>query len=270
MWLPHWLYEPTNPLHGLFLMMTRRLCSFEHRVRVGAFERPPYAYCVYHSAVLAKQLGYREISVIEFGVAGGNGLLALERYADEASRQVGIDIEVYGFDTGRGLPLPGDYRDLPYHWKPGFFQMDEEELRTRLRNTRLVIGDIQETAAEFFSAYDPAPIAAVMHDLDFYSSTTEALKMFDADERYRIPRIYCYFDDVIGGEVELYNNFTGERLAIEEFNQAHPRKKLSKAYHLICRKRPEEWFHQIFILHDFEHSRYNCFVSAENQQLPLT
>ena len=34
-------------------------------------ERPNYAYCMYNAAILAKQLGYSKISVIEFGVAGG-------------------------------------------------------------------------------------------------------------------------------------------------------------------------------------------------------
>lgn len=37
--------------------------------------RPNYAYCTYHAADLARRLGIPRISVIEFGVAGGNGLL---------------------------------------------------------------------------------------------------------------------------------------------------------------------------------------------------
>lgn len=246
-----------------------RLGSVRDRLRIGAFERPYYAYCVYHSADLAKKLGYPEISVVEFGVAGGNGLVLLERYADEVAKEIGIEIQVYGFDTGQGLPGPVDYRDLLYHWQPGFFAMDEDRLRQRLRHARLVIGDIRETSAVFFDTYNPAPLAAVMHDLDFYSSTEVALTMFEVDEKYRLPRIFCYFDDIVGDEVELYNDFTGERLAIAEFNERNESKKLSPAYHLITRSDQEQWYHQIYLLHDFEHRHYNRFVSESDQQLPL-
>jgi hypothetical protein len=260
-----------NPLRPLAVAASRRLRlgSFADRVRIGAFERPNYAYCVFHAADLARKLGYTKISVAEFGVAGGNGLVLLERYADAVAEEIGIQIEVYGFDTGTGLPDPVDYRDLPYHWQPGFFRMDEERLRRRLRNARLVIGDLRETAETFFDTHQPAPLAAVMHDLDFYSSTQVALTMFEANEQYRLPRVFCYFDDVVGEETELYNDFTGERLAIAEFNERNKTKKLSPAYHLITRADREQWYHQIYVLHDFEHRHYNRFVSETNQQLPL-
>ncbi len=265
------LFAQWNPARPLATAITGklRLGTFRERLEVGAFERPYYAYCVYHSADLAKKLGYQEISMAEYGVAGGNGLVLLEQYAEEVSKEIGIEIQVYGFDTGAGLPAPVDYRDLPYHWKPGFFVMDEARLRQRLKNAKLVIGDIRETAETFFDQYKPAPLAAVMHDFDFYSSTEVALTMLEVDEKYRLPRIYCYFDDIIGDEVELYNDFTGERLAIAEFNERNKTKKFSPAYHLITRDVPQQWYHQIYTLHDFEHRHYNAFVSENNQQLPL-
>ena len=37
--------------------------------------RMHYAYCMYMAALEAKTLGYKKISVIEFGVAGGQGLM---------------------------------------------------------------------------------------------------------------------------------------------------------------------------------------------------
>ncbi|MGB3514140.1 MAG: hypothetical protein WBA93_34020 [Microcoleaceae cyanobacterium] len=106
------------------------LGSYEKRLKVGAVERPHYGYCVYQAAALAKNLGYERISVLEFGVAGGNGLINLEYHASEVSKIFSIDIEIYGFDTGEGLPEPLDYRDLPYHWKAGFFKMDIPKLQT--------------------------------------------------------------------------------------------------------------------------------------------
>lgn len=232
------------------------------------FQRPYYAYCVYHSANLGRRLGYKAVSVAEFGVAGGNGLVLLEQYAAEVSAELGIDIEVYGFDTAKGLPAPEDYRDLPYHWKEGFFHMDEEALRRRLTSAKLVLGDIRDTSRTFFEDYNPAPLAAVFHDLDFYSSTRAALNMFHANEKFRLPRIFCFFDDIFGDEISLYNDWTGERLAIHEFNASSATKKISPAYHLHIR--PDlGWGRYIYIQHDFAHSRYNSFVSEENQQLRL-
>ena len=43
--------------------------------------RPNYTWALLHAGHLAKTLGIRRISAIEFGVAGGNGLLALENAA---------------------------------------------------------------------------------------------------------------------------------------------------------------------------------------------
>ena len=97
--------------------------------------------------MLAKKLGLDRISVLEFGVAGGRGLLNLEYHAREIARELEIEIDIYGFDTGRGLPRPLDYRDLPYHWKEGFFAMNVEELQTRLTKAKLVLGEIEKTVS---------------------------------------------------------------------------------------------------------------------------
>jgi hypothetical protein len=251
------------------IMRRLKLGSYQTRVLIGAVERPHYGYCVYHSAMLARRLGHKRISVVEFGVAGGAGLLNLEYHAGEVSKILNLEIEVYGFDTGKGLPAPRDYRDLPYHWKAGFYAMDNPKLGVKLIRAKLIIGDIHDTVKTFLQEYDPAPIAAVMHDFDFYTSTVEGLKLFDAAQNHYLPRVFCYFDDTIGSEVELYNDYTGERLAISEFNHAHEFKKIAKPYHLFGKKPVEPWYHQIFIFHDFSHSRYNDFISDENQQLPI-
>jgi len=245
------------------------LGTLEWRIRLGAIERPHYAYCVWNAAVLARRLSVDRISVIEFGVAGGNGLLALERLAKTISGTVGVAIDVYGFDNGTGLPAPNDYRDLPYHWQPGFFEMDVGALQRRLVSAKLVLGDIGETLPTFTEAYGPAPVGAVMQDLDYYSSTVSALGIFEIDEANRMPRIFTYFDDIIGDDVSLYCDETGERLAIREFNEAHPTQCISPAYHLLGQRIVEPWYHQIFVTHDFAHSRYGDFVSRDEQQLPL-
>jgi hypothetical protein len=242
---------------------------YDKRIRLGMVERPYYAYCAYQAALLGKRLGLRRISLVEFGVAGGRGLLNLEAHCERIAQILGMEIDIFGFDTGEGLPPPRDYRDLPHHWKEGHFRMEVDKLRAKLKRAKLVLGNVEDTVMKFFDEYKPSPIAGVMFDLDYYSSSVNAFRMFDASESYLLPRIYCYFDDVIGSEVELYNDFTGVRLALREFNDSHETRKFSKAYHLIQNPLTELWRDQIYIYHDFGHNHYNTYISLDNQQIAL-
>lgn len=245
-----------------------RLGSYSFRFLIGAVSRPHYAYMVHQAANLAARLGQPRVSILEFGVAGGAGVLAIEEHARQAEKRFKVKIEVYGFDTGQGLPEPIDHRDLPYHWKPGFYEMNVSALKSRLKRAELVLGNVSDTVGTFFEKYNPAPIGAVSQDLDFYSSTVIALKLFDADPSHFLPRVFCYFDDTIGEEVELYGDFTGERLAINEFNSSHTYVKLSPIYYLRASS-TQEWHHKMWSLHYFNHIDYNRFVSDENQQIPI-
>jgi hypothetical protein len=264
------LFVDPNPLRTLARKTIQwlRIGSYRQRLQIGAVERPHYGYCILNAALLAKKLRYPAVSVLEFGVAGGNGLLNFEHHARQVSRLLDIHIELYGFDTGEGLPQTGDYRDLPYHWRQGFYRIDVPALERRLTTAKLVLGDVRDTARSFFREYKPAPVGAIAYDLDYYSSTTAALQMLESDEEHYLPRVFCYFDDTIGTETELYNDFTGVRLAINEFNDAHSTIKLALPYHLLARRTVEQWYHQIRLCHFFKHSRYNDFIGEENQQLP--
>lgn len=259
------------PLRTVALGLARRLKlgSYQFHLYYNSLERPHYAYIMFEGAQLAKKLGLSRISVIEFGVAGGNGLVNMEYHAGMIEQALGVRIDIYGFDTGEGLPPPQDFRDLPYHWQEGFFRMDQAALRKRLTRSRLVIGNVSRTLEGFLAEYEPAPIAAISHDFDYFSSTAAALKLFDQPHKYFLPRVFCYFDDTVGGNVELYNDYTGQRGAINEYNRAHDMKKLSVPYYLKARRMQEPWYSQVFIHHDFEHPQYNQFISEADQQLKL-
>ncbi len=236
--------------------------TFKFRMNLGALRRNHYAYICYNAALLGKKLGYKKISVIEYGVAKGSGLLSLEKYSLEIEKMLDIEIDVYGFDTGEGLPKPIDYRDLQYHWKAGFFSMNKEELKNKLKKAKLIIGDIEKTSKIFIKEHNPSPIGAVIHDFDFYSSTKNALNMMKGNDKFFLPRVFSYFDDIIGSEIELYNDYTGERLAINEFNSVSDNIKISPAYHLLSRPKLN-WYDQIRIIHFFSHEKYNTFISDE-------
>jgi hypothetical protein len=215
---------------------------------------PQYLWGTMCAAGLAAALGYDRITVIEFGVAGGNGLLELERVAGWVERRSGVGIDVVGFDTGTGLPAPQDYRDLPNLWSEGHYGMDPAALQARLSEARLELGAVADTIPAFL-ARRPAPIGFVSFDLDLYSSTLQALGIFETEPASLLPRVVCYFDDIIGFS---HGDFTGERLAIREFNGRHQHRKLSPLYglrHVLMQDR--WWTEMMFMFHDFEHPDYN-------------
>jgi len=251
------------PLREIVKIYIRKfkIGTFEQRARIGALkEKSPYGYCVYHGAQTAKKLGLKRISVIEFGVAGGNGLVALEKHARVVEKLLSMKIDVYGFDLGDGLPTPIDYRDLPHFWKPGFYKMDVKQLKKRLGDAKLIFGDVGKTVETFFNDYNPSPVAAVMFDLDYYSATLAALKIFNNSDKFNLPRVFCYFDDIIGNETSLVSEYTGQRLAINEFNKNNEYKKFDVMHSLMVHEALESWYHKIRIFHDFKHKDYTAFL----------
>ena len=233
---------------------------------------PQYGYGVTHAAKVAKALGMPAISVLELGVAGGRGLLHLEQVAAEVSTQVGIEIRVVGFDLGSGMPMAADYRDLPYIWQSGFYKMDVEALQSQLTSAELVLGDVAETGPAWI-ATEPPPIGFVSFDLDYYSSTKTAFKgLFDASPDRLLPRVICYFDDIIGYDEELLCEWVGELLAIREFNDEHDERKIAKinGFRYKIPQTHRRWPDQMFAMHTFNHPLYNTYIFPdESRQLAL-
>ena len=235
-------------------------------VRLNMSTRPAYAYCLYNAVKLAKKLKYKSISAIEFGVAGGNGLYFLDLFADQLSKEFDINVEVYGFDLISGLPKPKDFKDLPYIFKEGLFPMDQDKLIKKLKRSKIIIGNVEDSIKDFFKKNDPAPIAFISNDLDYYSSTVSSFKIFNNDSKFYLPRIFCYFDDVIGDQVSMYGEFTGELLAIKEFNEANKNKKIHLNQNLLCNMIGKHWRYQVYYYHDFLHPRYNDYVESDDQE----
>ena len=254
---------------SIFFIKYFKIGSYEARLSYGAVDRPHYGYCIKQAVRLAINLGYDRISVLEFGVAGGRGILYLEYHVKEIEKIYNIKIDIYGFDTGYGLPEPKGYRDLPYIWKKGFFEINLYRLNQRIERTQLILGEISETISSFFEEYNPAPIGAMFYDMDYYSSTSSSLKIFNNDEKYFLPRIFSYFDDTIGDETSLYNEYTGERLAINEFNMNKTDIKIAKPHYFHHKSFSQKWYYQIWLIHLFKHKDYNKYISFDNKQMNL-
>jgi hypothetical protein len=247
--------------------------SVQTRVYYGIFPYPHYAYGVYWAAIEAVRLGIDRITVMEFGVAGGRGLLALEYASTLIEGEVGVRIDVVGFDSGAGMPPPLDYRDLPHIWGPGFYLMQADKLRARLTRAQLLLGDVGETLREWLAEGTRAPVGFVAFDLDYYSSTKDALTLFEAPPTDHLPRVYCYFDDVCSNALGCMSEYLGELLAIREFNESHPERKIGKIQQVrVHRPRWEMWHDRMYAFHDFAHPEYNTMLIPEtvrDRQLPL-
>ncbi len=234
-------------------------------------ERPAYLMSVLTAAQQAVKQNVPEICVIEFGVAGGAGLVTLEREAAAVEKETGVKIKVFGFDIGAaGLPsFIGDYRDHPDAWQPGDYPMDEKLLRSRLTNrTTLVLGNVGETVPDFFKNFQPPPIGFVSFDMDLYSSTRDALQILTHPDAKLLWHVPLYFDDI--GFV-FNHKFAGELLAIEEFNQKSENVKIDR-WREAGAGRP---FHEnpllerLFVAHDLS-AISNVVLKRSVEKLPLT
>jgi hypothetical protein len=262
--LANWLSNPSRLLQDALLHFRPNL-PFETRLALDLFPRPNYAYGIFRAATQARALGIQAMSVLELGVGRGEGLLELEAVASEVEAITGVRIATYGFDLGKGLPAPRDYRDLPYLYAPGYYHLDLQSLRARLRRSELVLGDVEQTVPAFLERTPPpAAVGFVAFDLDFYSSTMAALKVFEsADSDRYLPRVLCYFDD-IANEQALQTEYTGELLAVHEFNEQHPNIKIDRItgfeYSRLIR---DVWNIKMYVCHFFDHPRYNAHIVQE-------
>ncbi|PKQ01640.1 MAG: hypothetical protein CVT73_22390 [Alphaproteobacteria bacterium HGW-Alphaproteobacteria-12] len=235
--------------------------ALAHKLRsaMRGFTRQHYFNCVKRAVDEAVPLGHKRLTVIEFGVAGGKGLMELERICDYLEKRAPIEFDVVGFDTGKGLPPPTDYRDTPWKWQEGWYDMDVEKLQRSLQRSKLVLGPVSETVPAFLAGGLASPIGAVMFDLDYFSSTVDAMKIFsDSRPQDRLARILCYFDDI--GSIDD----VGVLRAIRDFNDAHETLKVKPQMYWQNLPDPFAAGWKIYDFHDFEHPDYTRPVRTEN------
>lgn len=254
----------------LALRFKKRLSRLDviDRIHLDAFPYPQYAYGIYFSCMQARMLGYSKTTVIEFGVAGGNGLVAMENAAHAIGQAIKIEVDVLGFDNGEGMPPSTDYRDMIYWFRPSAYKMDVPALKKRLKSARLVLGDIRDTVGSIASQIN-APIGFCAMDMDYYSATASALDLFEAAPETRQPRVMIYADDIFGvHDLNLVCSELGEEKAFFEFNSVHPRKPILPVRGLRHKRPfPAQWNDMVFALHDFEHPHYNRPINPGNAKL---
>lgn len=238
----------------------------------GRLPYPNYLYGMLSAARTAVAVGSDSFSAIEFGVAGGNGLRALERHAKTIEAHFPLRVAVFGFDSGAGLLQASDPRDCAFALRSGEFAMDEQKLRARLSRAELVLGPVEQTVEPFMArvaAGEIPPIGFVSHDLDVFTGTLATLRALPTDPQCLLPRVPMYFDDLTGYP---YSTEVAEWAAISTFNEGGNRKigqiaNLDQA--LGGTARFATWPRHFFLLHVFDHPRYNAPEVARYGRLEL-
>ncbi len=245
----------TEPLHLNFLSLFVALFgSYRARVAWDLVVRQQYAFPILCAADTARRFGYGKITIVELGVASGAGLLNMCGIAERTRRATGIDIQVVGFDTGKGMPPAVDYRDLPEHFQQGDFPMDFAALRAALPDfATLVIGDVSDTVPAFVGTLSPeAPLGFVAVDVDYYSSAKACLPILTGEASSYLPLVPVYLDDigVVGS-----NPWTGELLAINEFNEENAARKIAPFTLLRSRRifKNTQWIDRMYTAHIHDH-----------------
>lgn len=264
-----WNHVPLSVLRSAAIVTGAGMRTKE---KLGLIAPPWYAYGILNAADHAKKVGVDSIWVLEFGVAAGRGLRFMSAISAEVEALTGINIRIAGFDTGKGMPPSEDYRDHPEKYREGDYPMvDEAKLRSDIGDRlELVIGNIDDTVDGFRNRLSPErPIGFMAIDVDVYSSTASALRLFDSAPENYLPMTFSYFDDCANRS--HFNRFAGELLAIDEFNDQHDLTKIDidrGVWNSHRQLGPQLWYERMYITHIFDHPWRTAAVKRAAKLLP--
>jgi hypothetical protein len=252
-WRRVFLERLCEPLHlNLLSVPVVLFGSFRAKVAFDLVLRHHHAFGLLKAADWAKQIGIDRVSALEFGVASGTGLINMSRVAKKVTRETGVEFEIVGFDTGTGMPAPQDYRDHPEYYHTGDFAAHDYALLREATHAGMFVGNVRDTL-QHYAAANNAPIGFISLDVDYFSSSVDALQILVAENPARfLPWVVLYLDDV---EKEGHNPFCGELAAIENFNTKQSHRKICKFNFLRSTRifqRPP-WIDHMYVAHIFDH-----------------
>jgi len=122
-------------------IFTLRVLGYEKPLRVALLKyfslkyklfRPHYETMLLESCTEAKKLAYNEVSILELGIAGGNGILSLEKYKKNIENITDVKINIYGLDSGEGMPTSDNKADAIFLTKEGSYKIDKKKNRSKI------------------------------------------------------------------------------------------------------------------------------------------
>lgn len=260
----------TEPLHlNAMALGVAAFGSFRAKVKWDLVVRQNNAYAILKAGDAARALGIKTVSLAEFGVATGSGLMNMAEIARKVTEETGVEFKLYGFDTGEGMPPARDYRDHPDMYGSGDFKMDVDRLKAKLpNNCHLKLGPVAETVGAFLKSLpDSEPLGYAVIDVDYYYSAVDAFRIFAGKPTQYLPLALVYLDDIW---CERHNSACGERLALAEWNADHPQRLVERHPFLEQGRifRRARWLNQMHFLHVLDHpQRCTIPTGVEKRQL---
>jgi hypothetical protein len=265
------LYERfPEPLHlNILSIFVALFGSYKTKIAFDLVVRQQYAFSILKTAELAQAQGLKSVTVIEFGVAAGAGLMNICNIARKITKLTGVEFQIFGFDSGQGMPPPRDHRDHPEVFSEGSFPLIDRGalIRALPQNARLILGDIQETLPHFIAGLSPSsPVGFVVIDVDYYSSAKDCLNVFLGEPNHYLPLALVYLDDI---GFESASPWTGELLAVREFNEENEMRKINLFTGLRHKRlfKHTSWFDQLYLLHVLDHPRRS--VSGAHREIKV-
>jgi hypothetical protein len=253
------LYERLpEPLHlNILSVFVALFGNYKMKIACDLVVRQQYAFSLLKTAELAMAQGLKSVTVIEFGVAAGAGLVNICDICRNITKVTGVDFQIFGFDSGVGMPPPRDHRDHPEVFSEGSFPLIDRSalMRALPHNAKLILGDIQETLPDFMAGLSArSPVGFVVIDVDYYWSAKECLKVFLGAADNYLPWTLVYLDDI---GFESSNPWAGELLAVREFNEENEMRKIHLFEGLRHKRlfKHTSWFDQVYLLHVLDHGR---------------
>lgn len=170
------------------------------------------------SAFSALAMNAIEGPYLEFGVGRGLTLYLAWR----ASQHLGLNCELWGFDSFKGLPEASSSVDTSHPaWQPGRFALSEAEVRHNLEelgvsDVTLVPGFFDESLAPEARSSLPQSASLVYVDCDMYKSTVSVLDYLGGILSHGA---IIAFDDYFCWSPKRRS---GEQVALEEFTGSRP------------------------------------------------
>ena len=229
--------------------------NFIKKIKYDLVPRQPYAFGLNEAfrKVKLQKLNIKKILILEFGVASGAGLFNLQFIANRLSKIYNLDYEVIGFDTGKGMPPPIDYKDHPEKYNENDFPPLNLSQKNLPRKTKIFYGDIKDNVHLIKNELGESNVIGFISiDVDYYSSTISCLESLKFESSSYLPSTIMYFDDINNPD---HNEFCGQLLAINEFNKANQNRKISKMTQLRNWRyfKNALWLDQMYFLHVLDH-----------------
>ena len=119
------LYERLpEPLHlNILSIFVALFGNYKMKIAFDLVVRQQYAFSLLKTAELAMVRGLKSVTVIEFGVAAGAGLVNICNISRNITKLTGVEFNIVGFDSGQGMPPPRDHRDHPEIFSEGSYPL---------------------------------------------------------------------------------------------------------------------------------------------------